>query len=86
MSDLLLQLLLENVLEGDGIRGEFADTLAELVHGHGVLVEVEAESGLVVEVGLLLNVECRGLGSVELLGDGLLAVVQLLKERGLRNC
>ena len=46
----LLELLLEDILEGDGVSSELADTLAELVNGHGVLVEVEAEEGLVVEV------------------------------------
>jgi len=41
----LLELLLEDILEGDGVSSELADTLAELVDGHGVLVEVEAEEG-----------------------------------------
>lgn len=51
--------------------------------GHGVLVEVEAEQTLVVEVRLLLDVEAGGGRTVELLGDRLLAVVQLLEEVGL---
>lgn len=51
--------------------------------GHGVLVEVEAEGGLVVEVRLLLEVELGSVGSVELLGNLLLAVVELLKKVGL---
>jgi hypothetical protein len=46
----LLELLLEDLLKGDGVSSELADTLAELVDGHGVLVEVEAEETLVVEV------------------------------------
>jgi hypothetical protein len=46
----LLELLLEDILKGDGVSSELADTLAELVDGHGVLVEVEAEEGFVVEV------------------------------------
>lgn len=46
----LLELLLEDILKGDGVSSELADTLAELVNGHGVLVEVETEEGLVVEV------------------------------------
>lgn len=82
----LLELLLEDVLEGDSVSSELADTLAELVNGHGVLVEVEAEESLVVEVLLLLNVELGGSGSVELLGDCVLAVVQLLEEVGLNRC
>jgi hypothetical protein len=51
------ELGLEGVLEGDGIGGEFGDTLTELLDGHLVLVEVEAEEGLVIDVGLLLKVE-----------------------------
>ena len=82
----LLELLLEDVLEGDSVSSELADTLAELVNGHGVLVEVEAEESLVVEVLLLLNVELGGSGSVELLGNCVLAVVQLLEEVGLNRC
>lgn len=50
------ELLLEDVLEGHSIGGELADTFAELLDGHLVLVEVEAEVGLVVDVGLLLEV------------------------------
>lgn len=79
------QLLLEDVLEGDGIGGELADTLAQLLDGHLVLVEVESEEGLVADVGLLLDVEGRGLGSVELLGDGIVGVEELLEQVGLRK-
>jgi hypothetical protein len=68
-SNLCLDLLAENVLEGDGVGGEFRDTLAELLGGHLVLVEVEAELGLVVDVALLLEVEFAGILGDELLGD-----------------
>ena len=83
---LCLNLGLEGILEGDGIGGELADTLAELVNGHWVLVEVEAEVGLVVDVGLLLEVEGRGGGGVKLLGDGIGGVLEVLKEVGLIDC
>lgn len=56
-SHLCVDLLLENVLQGDSVCGELADALGELVHGHGVLVEVEAEVTLVRQVALLLNVQ-----------------------------
>lgn len=82
----LLNLLAEDVLEGDGISGELGDTLAELLGGHLVLVEVEAEGSLVVDVALLLNVERVGVGGIELLGDGVGGVVELLKEVGLALC
>lgn len=79
----LLELLLKDALKGVSVGSELADTLAELVHGHGVLVEVEAEEGLVLEVSFLLNVERACVRGIELLGDGLGAVVELLKESGL---
>lgn len=79
----LLDLLTEDVLEGNSIGGEFRDTLAELLGSHLVLVEVEAEGSLVVDVALLLDVKRVGLGSIELLGNGLCGVVQLLEEVGL---
>ena len=41
--DLRGELLLDDVLKGDGISGELADTLAQLLDGHLLLVEVEAE-------------------------------------------
>jgi hypothetical protein len=64
-----LDLLAQDVLEGDCVSGEFRDTLAELLDGHLVLVEEEAELGLVVDVALLLNVELAGVLGDELLGD-----------------
>lgn len=79
------QLLLENVLEGDGIGCKLADTLAQLLDGHLVLVEVESEEGLVVDVRLLLEVEGRGAGRVQLLGDGLVGVEELLEQVGLKK-
>lgn len=77
---LSLDLLAEDVLEGDGVGGELADALGELVDGHGVLVEVEAEESLVLEVGLLLDVELGDVLSLQLLGNGVLAVVEGLEE------
>lgn len=77
------KLALEGSLEGVGVGGELADTLAQLLDGHLVLVEVEAEGGLVVDVGLLLDVEGGGGGSVELLGDGLGGVEEILEKGGL---
>lgn len=81
--NLCLDLLLDDVLEGNGISGELGDTLTELLDGHLLLVEVEAEEGLVADVGLLLKVEAGGSGGVELLGDGGVGVEELLKEVGL---
>jgi hypothetical protein len=84
-STLCLNLLAQNVLEGDGISREFGDALAELLDGHLVLVEEKAEFGLVVDVGLLLDVEVGGIGGIELLGDVVLRVVELLEQVGLRE-
>jgi len=78
----LLDLLAEDLLEGDGVSGELADTLGELVHGHGVLVEVEAEESLVLEVALLLNLKLGDVLGLELLGNRVGAVVHLLEKIG----
>lgn len=77
------ELALEGLLESDSVSGELADTLTELLDGHLLLVEVEAESSLVVDVGLLLDVGGSGRGGVELLGDVLGAVEELLEQVGL---
>lgn len=81
-SHLCVDLLLENVLQGDSVCGELADALGELVHGHGVLVEVEAEVTLVRQVALLLNVQRCSRLRLQLLGDCVGAVVELLQEVG----
>ena len=75
-----LDLLLKDVLHGDSVSSELGNTLAELVHGHWLLVEVEAEESLVVNIAALGDVELGGALSVELLGDGGGGVVELLKE------
>jgi hypothetical protein len=82
---LSLNLLAEDVLEGNGISREFRDALAELLDGHLVLVEVESELGLVVDVGLLLEVEVGGVAGVEFLGNRVLRVVELLEQVGLNK-
>jgi hypothetical protein len=83
VAHLLLQLRLDDALEGDGVGRELADTFPELLDGHLVLVEVEAEVGLLVDVRLLLDVERGGAGGIELLGDGGVRVKELLEEVGL---
>lgn len=79
----LLKLLLKDLLKSLGISSELANALAELVDGHGLLVEFETEQRLVVEVLLLLDVESSGVLGVELLGDRVLAVVKVLEKVGL---
>lgn len=49
-SELSLNLLLQNSLERFSIGSEFANTFPELLNSHLILVEVEAEQGLLVEV------------------------------------
>jgi hypothetical protein len=51
-----LNFLPQNVLQSDSIGCEFRNTLAQLLHRHLFLVEVEAEGCLVVDVALLWNV------------------------------
>lgn len=79
---LSLDLLLQELLQGDGVGRELGDTLPQLLHGHGLLVEVEAEGGLVVEVLALGDVQTGGTGRVELLRHGGGRVVQLLQQVG----
>ncbi|KUI73533.1 hypothetical protein VM1G_11889 [Cytospora mali] len=79
----LCKLALEDVLEGDGVSSELADTLTQLLDGHLVLVEVEAEERLVVDVRLLLEAEGGSSGGVKLLGDGGVGVEEVLEQVGL---
>lgn len=81
-SNLSLDLLGKKLLEGNGISSELGDTLTELLNTHSLLVEVEAEISLVVEVFALLDLKLGGISSVELLGNGLGGVVEVLKEVG----
>ncbi len=74
------ELLFESLLESLGVSSELADTLAELLDGHLLLVEGEAEGRLVVDVGLALNVLGRGGSGIELLGDGVGAVEEFLQQ------
>lgn len=77
------ELLLESLLERLSVSSKLADTLAELLDGHLLLVEGKAEGGLVVDERLALNVLGSGGSGVELLGDGIGAVEELLKQRRL---
>jgi hypothetical protein len=80
---LCLDLLLEDLLQGHGIRRELGDTLAQLLHSHSLLVEVEAEQSLVVNVALLRDVKAGGTGGIKLLGDSGGRVVEVLEQVGL---
>lgn len=61
------------------------DAIPQLLHRHLLLVELEPELGLVVEVGLLLDVETVGVAGLELGGHGVFAVVELFEEGRLCN-
>lgn len=54
----------------------------ELVESHGVLEHGPSEFGLVVEVRDLLHLLTADVGGVELLGDGLVGVLELFEELG----
>lgn len=81
----VLDLLSENVLEGDGISRKFRDTFPKLVDSHGILVEVEAEQRFVFEVGLLRDLQGLRTLSIELLGYFFRRVVKFLEKGGLFN-
>ena len=78
-----LDLLLENSFESDRIGCELRDTFPELEHGHFLLVEVESECRLIVKVRLLRNVQALRIFSLQLLGDLLGRVVEVLEVVGL---
>lgn len=82
--NLTLDLLLEQLLQSDRVRRELGDTLTELLRGHGILVQFEAEQSLILDVAALGDVKARSIGCVELLGDRVGRVVELLQEVGLR--
>lgn len=83
---LCLDLALQSILQSHGISSKLADTLAKLVNGHWVLVEVESEIGLVVDESLLRDVELGGILGDELLWDWVGGVLELLEEIWLGVC
>ena len=82
---LSLDLGLEEVLQGHSVGGELGDTLAELLDGHGLFVEVESEESLVLEVSTLRDVEGSSSGGVEFLGNGGGGVQEILQKVGLQK-
>ena len=64
---LSLDLLSQDILQRNGISSELADSLAQLLDRHNILVEEESEIGLVVDVGQFFDVEAVGGGSIKLL-------------------
>lgn len=85
LSLLRLDLLLQQLLQGDGVRRELGDALAQLLHRHLVLVEVEAEERLVVQVAALGDVQRRRARRVQLLGHRRRRVVQFLQQARLHG-
>lgn len=73
-------LRLQDLLQRHGISGELADALAQLLHGHLLLVELEAEQRLIVDVAPLLDVELARLLRLELPWDRVGRVGQDLEE------
>jgi hypothetical protein len=75
-----LKLLSQDTLQSIGISSELANTLSQLLYCHGVLVEIESESGLIVDVGLLLDIQRLCLLCVELLRDSFGGSLQFLEK------
>lgn len=78
----LLELLLEQVLESLAVLVESSNTLVELVVGHLVTLELLGKLLLVVNKGYLLDRVLLGSLRLELLGNGLVGVHELLQELG----
>lgn len=77
-----LNFLPQDILERRGIGRELGDALAQLLDGHLLFVEVEAEEGLLVNIGFLLDL-LAGCGlSREFLGNRLLRVEEVLEQVG----
>lgn len=78
---LSLELLDQRVLQSSTVLGETSDTLVELVKGHDIIEKFPSELGLVVKVGSLGDGLASG-RSVELLGEVVLRLVELIEELG----
>lgn len=83
LTNLTLDLLLEQLLQSNRISSELGNTLPELLGSHSILVQLETEQSLILEIATLGNILTSGVGGVELLGDGGGGVVELLEEVGL---
>lgn len=78
---LSLELLDQHLLQTSAVLGETSDTLVELVKRHNIFEKGPSELGLVVEVGSLGDGLASG-RSVELLGEVVLRLVELIEELG----
>lgn len=81
----ILDLLLQNAFEGYGISGKFRDTFPQLFDSHGLLVEVKAEFGLIIDVRLLRDIETSRVLGDQLLGNLVLGVVEVFEIIGLNH-
>jgi len=80
--DLGLDFLSEHTLQGVSVFSELLDTLMKLVECHLVLKKRPAEFWLIVDIGDFGNwISLRSGLCVELLGNRLGAVLEILKER-----
>lgn len=78
----LSQLGSELLLELGGIGSKLADTLGQLLSGHGILVQLPAEGSLVEgDLGVLLGRRGSDLGA-QLALEGLVRLLELLQEVG----
>jgi hypothetical protein len=59
----------EDVLQGDSVGSEFRYTLSKLLNSHLILIEVEAEGGLVINISFSLNIKRFRARNVKLFGD-----------------
>lgn len=62
-----IDLLPQNVFQGGRIGSKFRDTFPQLLHSHGLLIEVEAEQRFVIDIGFLWNVEILGVAGDQFL-------------------
>jgi hypothetical protein len=82
-ADLQPHLLPQSRLEGIGILGELLDSLSKLLSGHLIFCKITSEGRLVIEIRLRGDVQRGSILRLELPGDGLLRLGELIEESGL---
>lgn len=76
---LALDLLPENIFQGDCVGSELRDPFPQFLHSHGLFVEVEAEQRFVIDVGFFWNVELLRVTGNQFLREVVRRVVQLFE-------
>lgn len=77
-----MDLLLQELLQSNGVSSKLGDTFPQLLRRHRVLVQLEPEQRLVLQVRPLGDVQRGRLLALQLLGHCRVGVVQVLQQVG----